>query len=206
MTTICCAMKNFNNYKVQLSCLLLCNVLVHIKHVHVHTKTESRGFCKRTYSSSVTVNFLWGGNRPPVRKEDLVSDPFSLPQMRKLIGYILILSWDCHFLCCWPVHQMVDSYRNQGEEEQTWTLESGRLGLAWGLGLCALLHSACQPVRKDWKSHQHAGALLKHGWPPHKVSKQMALHDGIGVLCAARGGGERNINGTFLLKEKLWMM
>lgn len=28
----------------------------------------SRGFCKRTYSSRVTVNFLWGGNRPPVRR------------------------------------------------------------------------------------------------------------------------------------------
>lgn len=107
------------------------------------------------------------GNQPPVGREDLLSDPFSLPQMRELIGYILVLSWDCHFLSLWPGHLMVDSYRNQGAEEQTWILETRRLGHAWGLGLglkglwdwgrllcSALLHSACQPMREVWKSHQ----------------------------------------------------
>ena len=120
------------------------------------------------------------GNQPPVRGEDLLSDPFSLPQMRKLIGYILVLSWDCHFLSLWPVHQMVDSYRNQGAEEQTWALETGRPSPAWGPGLGlkgsvglgppALLCSA--PLRLPAyeggleKSSVDLRPGLEHGWPP----------------------------------------
>lgn len=48
------------------------------------------------------------GNQPPVRREDSLSDAFSLPQLRKLIGYILALSWDCHFLSLRPAHHMVE--------------------------------------------------------------------------------------------------
>lgn len=84
-------------------------------------------------SSTVFPGALREGNSLPVRKEDLVSDPFSHPQMRKLIGSILILCWDCHFLSPWPVHETAGSCRNQGAEVQTWTLESGSWGHAWGL-------------------------------------------------------------------------
>lgn len=98
--------------------------------------------------------------------------------MRKLIGYILILSWDCHFLSLWPVHQMVDSYRNQGEEEQTWTLETGRLDPAWGLGLGLKglwdwgRRLCSTPLASLWGkigkviSRPQARALLEQGWPP----------------------------------------
>lgn len=118
------------------------------------------------------------GNQRPARGEDLLSDPFSLPQMRKLIGYILVLSWDCHFLSLWPAHQMVDSYRNQGAEEQTWTLETGRLGLAWGLGpglkglwdwgrlLCSAPPASLRGKFGKVISGPEARAPLEHGWPP----------------------------------------
>ncbi len=118
------------------------------------------------------------GNQPPVRREDLLSDPFSLPQMRKLIGYILILSWDCHFLYLWPAHQMVDSYRNQGAEEQTSLLETGKLGPVWGLGLglkglwdwggllCSTLPASLWGRFGKVISGPQARAPLKHGWPP----------------------------------------
>ena len=161
------------------------------------------------------------GNQSPVRREDLLSDPVSLPQMRELIGYILVLSWDCHFLSLWPGHLMVDSYRNQGAEEQTWMLETRRLGprlrsgsrakRAMGLGPPALLRSA--PLRlpayegglEKSSADLRPRPRLNTGGHQHKVSEQMTLHDVITIWCAAREG-ECNINGTFLLKDKSRMM
>lgn len=134
---------------------------------HMQVKTERRVFPQSPYTSSVNINILREENQPTLRKEDLLRDPFFLPQMRKLIGYILILSWDCHFLCDWPVQQKVDSYRVQGEGEQTRILESGGLH-AWCLRLewvvavcCSRCTLATNTWGKDWKSHQPARASLK---------------------------------------------
>lgn len=139
----------------------------------VHKKTcnykESQSSIFPHFASGAIVHLHWEGNQPTLRGEDWLKDPFSLPEMRKLIGSIFVLSWDCHFLPFWPVHETVDSYRNQGEEEQTQTLVSGRLevlGLKRGLwnrgGVQQLLQAARQAVRKDWKSHQQATRLAKN--------------------------------------------
>lgn len=128
------------------------------------------------------------GNRPAVRGEDLLSDAFSHTQLRKLIGYILILSWDCHFLSLWPVHHMADSYRNQGAEEQTWLLENGALGPAWDLHLglkelwdwslfCSTLPASLRGWFGKVISRSQAKALLEWGWPesPNKWLYMMGL-------------------------------
>lgn len=128
-----------------------------------------------------------GGNQPPVRGEDLLSDAFSHTQLRKLIGYILILSWDCHFLSFWPVHHMADSYRNQGAEEQT-RLENGALGPAWDLHLglkelkdwslfCSTPPASLQGWFGKVISRSQAKALLEQGWPtsPNKWLYMMGL-------------------------------
>lgn len=98
--------------------------------------------------------------------------------MRKLIGYILVLSWDCNFLSLWPVHQMVDSYRNQGAEEQIWILETGRLGPAWGLGvglkglwgwgslLCSTPPAILWGRIGKLISRPQGRGPFEHGWPP----------------------------------------
>lgn len=152
------------------------------------------------------------GNHSPVRRglaEWSISAPLPHTHMRKLIGYILGLSWDCHFLSLWPVHQSLDSYRRQGAEEQT-----RRLVLDWGPGLKGLWDRG-RLLRSVPSAASYEGCLEKSSAGPrprgppclnagghqHRASGQMALHDVITIW-----EEERNVNGTLLLKEKSQVM
>lgn len=125
-------------------------------HLHIHSCISHPAELLLPFGREISL---------PVIREDSLSDPFfpftdesSLVVSSSSAGIAISFPF-------WPIHQMADSYRSQGAEEQTRLLETRRLGSAWGLvvGLTAvgpgphlLLSSACQPMREDWKSHQQA--------------------------------------------------
>lgn len=136
------------NYSIWLPCLT------------ARLQTDSR----ISHPPELTVKVLWEENLPPRYTYWVIY--FSLPQMRELIGYIPVLSWDCHFLSfltCTSDGRLLQESRCRRTNMNGGNLKTGpclrsRSGAkrAVGLGPLAQLCSACQPMREDWKSHQQA--------------------------------------------------
>ena len=145
---------------------------------------------------------------PPPRKGGITEKPIlSLLQTRMLIGFVPILSWDCHFLP-FDLHQMSDFCRYKCEAEQTFMPENKRLyrscvcvwrprrpgvrgfgGLGsgpWDLQSAGDL-SDCLWRPCDWKTHHQELGQSHMGGHQHKVSKQMALHDVMAICCCHKG-------------------
>lgn len=90
---------------------------------------------------------------------------------------------------------MSDSYRNQGEEEQTQVLGKNRMVCMYGGwgdmegGVGGHSTGRCMPASKrgleNSSSKVRPGPQLNMGGHQHKVSKQMALHDVIIICCTA---------------------
>lgn len=98
----------------------------------------------------------------PVIREDLLSDPFSLLQMRLYSCPQLGLPFP-FLLTCTSDGRLLQESRCRRTNMNAGNLKVGpclrsRSGAkrAVGLGPPAQLCSACQPMREDWKSHQQA--------------------------------------------------